>query len=72
MDEFNEVAVSSRKDTKHRRIDELFARLENADTLIAAELSRLGRSTQEVISLVNELLQRNVRVIIIKQNLDVS
>ena len=32
----------------------------------------MGRSTAEVIGLVNELLQRNVRVIVIKQNLDIS
>uniref|UniRef100_E6QH51 Resolvase-like protein n=1 Tax=mine drainage metagenome TaxID=410659 RepID=E6QH51_9ZZZZ len=36
------------------------------------ELSRLGRSTAEVISLVNALAKRNIRVITIKQNLDIS
>lgn len=40
------------------------------DTLIVTELSRLGRSTSEVIALVNELVQRQIRVIILKQNLD--
>ena len=36
------------------------------------ELSRLGRSTAEVISLVNELVDRKVRVIVLKQNLDIN
>jgi hypothetical protein len=37
-----------------------------------AELSRLGRSTAEVIALVNALIQRNIRLITIKQNLDIQ
>lgn len=46
--------------------------LEGADTLIVTELSRLGRSTAEVIGLVNELIKKQVRVIAIKQNLDIK
>ncbi len=40
--------------------------------LIVTELSRLGRSTPEVIELVNELVARSIRVVILKQNLDIS
>ncbi len=46
--------------------------LKEADTLIVTELSRLGRSTPEVIALVHTLVNRNIRVMIIKQNLDMS
>jgi DNA invertase Pin-like site-specific DNA recombinase len=35
------------------RIDELLQILNQTDTLIVTELSRLGRSTAEVIALVN-------------------
>ena len=70
VDEFIEITVSSRKTSKQRRIDELLDKLADSDALIVTELSRLGRSTSEVIALVNELVQRNVRTIIIKQNLD--
>ena len=71
VDEFIEIAVSSRRTSKQRRIDELLEKLNDSDTLIVTELSRLGRSTSEVIALVNGLVERNVRVIIIKQNLDI-
>ena len=64
--------ISSRKTNKQRRINELLERLEEADTLMVTELSRLGRSTSEVIDLVNGLTKRNVRLIICKQNLDIS
>lgn len=72
IDEYVEITVSSRKTSKQRRIDELMKKLTNSDTLIVTELSRLGRSTSEVISLVDELLRQNIRVIIIKQNFDIS
>jgi DNA invertase Pin-like site-specific DNA recombinase len=72
INEFIELTISSRKTTKQRRIDELLEKLDEADTLIVTELSRLGRSTAEIITLVNSLAKRNVRVIIIKQNLDIS
>ncbi len=32
----------------------------------------MGRSTAEIIALVNAMIKRNIRVIIIKQNLDIS
>jgi DNA invertase Pin-like site-specific DNA recombinase len=72
VDEFIEITVSSRKTSKQRRIDEMLARLNGSDVLIVTELSRLGRSTAEVIALVNELIHRDIRVIIIKQNLDIA
>jgi DNA invertase Pin-like site-specific DNA recombinase len=70
VDEFIEITMSSRQTRKQRRIDELVERLSETDTLVVTELSRLGRSTAEVIALVNELIKRNIRVITIKQNLD--
>jgi DNA invertase Pin-like site-specific DNA recombinase len=66
------VTISSRKTSKQRRIDELLQMLNQTDTLIVTELSRLGRSTAEVIALVNALIQRNIRLITIKQNLDIQ
>jgi DNA invertase Pin-like site-specific DNA recombinase len=72
VDEFVEIAISSRKTSKQRRIDELLEKLVDSDTLIVTELSRLGRSTSEVVTLVNELLQCNIRMIVIKQNLDIA
>ena len=72
IDEFMEITISSRKTTKQRRVDELIEKLNPNDTLIVTELSRLGRSTAEVIALVNALVKRTIRVIVLKQNLDIS
>jgi len=70
--DFIQITISSRKTSKDRRIDEMLSTLDNADTLIVTELSRLGRSTAEIIGLVNAMIKRNIRVIAIKQNLDIK
>lgn len=72
VDDFIQMTISSRKNSKERRIDEMLSVLNDADTLIVTELSRLGRSTAEVIGLINELIKKQVRVIAIKQNLDIK
>lgn len=54
VDEFVEITMPSRKTSKQRRIEEVLQMLVDSDTLIVTELSRLGRSTAEVIALVNE------------------
>jgi DNA invertase Pin-like site-specific DNA recombinase len=72
IDDYVEITISSRKTSQQRRIDELLQTLNETDTLIVTELSRLGRSTVEVIALVNALVERNVRVIALKQNLAID
>ena len=72
VNEFISLTMSSRKDSKHRRLDELLEKLHAGDTLIVTELSRLGRSTGEVIMLINELVAHEIRIVILKQNLDIK
>jgi len=72
VDEYIELTISSSKSGKQRRIDEMKEKLLPHDILIITELSRLGRSTTEVVDLINVLIKSQVRVIIIKQHLDFS
>lgn len=65
--DFIQVEISSRKNTKERRIDELLARLNAGDILLVAELSRLGRNMFEVINLINQLSERGVKLIFVRQ-----
>ncbi len=64
-----EIEISSRKDTRARKIDELLEQLNKNDILIVTELSRLGRNTGEVINLIDMILKKGVEVRILKQNL---
>ena len=72
VNEFIQITMSSKETSKNRRIDEMMSTLQVADTLIVTELSRLGRSTSEIIDLVNNMVQKQIRVIIIKQKLDIQ
>lgn len=69
IENFIAISISSNKGRRDRRIDELLAQLNGGDTLLVTELSRLGRSTGEVIALIDELIGNDIRVVIIKQNL---
>ncbi len=67
VDDFINIEISSRKGTKERRIDELLAKLNDGDTLLVAELSRLGRNMFEVINIINQLSENGVEVIFVRQ-----
>ena len=65
--EFVRVEISSQKSLRERRIEELLAMLEAGDTIIVAELSRLGRNMLETLNLVNALLEKGVKLIFVRQ-----
>jgi len=67
IDEFIEVEISSRKSEKLRKITELKVKLQKNDTLIVAELSRLGRNMMDVMNLIQELSDNGVKLIFIRQ-----
>ena len=69
IDETIEVEISSRKDSRERKIDELLSKVKENDIVIVTELSRLGRNTGEVIILIDTLIKKKVEVRILKQNL---
>jgi DNA invertase Pin-like site-specific DNA recombinase len=72
IDDFIEISISSRKNRRDRRIEELLEKLTPGDTLVVTELSRLGRSTGEVISLIDELVACGITILILKQNLTLN
>jgi len=67
--EFIEVKMSSRKKDEDRKIDELFETLQADDHLIVSELSRIGRSVVNVVTIVNQLIALGVNLHILKEQL---
>ena len=67
--EFIEVKMSSRKKDEDRKIDELFETLQTGDHLIVSELSRIGRSVVNVVTIVNQLIALGVNLHILKEQL---
>ena len=69
IDDFMELRVSSRRSPKERQLDVLLTRLEPGDTLIVSELSRMGRSVGEIITIVNTLMKQRIQVVAIKEGI---
>jgi DNA invertase Pin-like site-specific DNA recombinase len=65
--EFIEIEISSQKDTKARRIDELQAKLQSGDLLLVTELSQLGRNMLETLNIIHELRESGVNMVFVRQ-----
>lgn len=72
VDKWLELEMSTQRSSKERRIDELMTELNPDDRLVVSELSRLGRSTGEVIQLVKQLATQKIEFIAIKQSLRIN
>lgn len=69
IDETIEAYISSRKSPEARKITDLIDKLHAGDVLICSELSRLGRSLAETLQLVEQIKNKQVKLILIKNNL---
>ena len=72
IDEFVTAKVSSQKSMKRRRISDLLTILQPTDVLLVSELSRLGRSVGQIISIVEKLIAKSVRLVAIKEGIDLA
>ena len=72
VDDWIRVQMSSRKTTKQRQVDKLVSALQKGDILVLAELSRLARSVGQIAMLVEKLLGNGVRIICIKEDMDLN
>lgn len=72
VDEWVEETVSGRKPVAERQLGQLLERLTAEDVLIVAEISRLGRSIMEVMSLLHRLIERQVRVYSCKEGFELA
>lgn len=66
--EFIEETISTRIALEKRKIWELIRLLKEDDVLVVSELSRLGRSTMEVMTIFKYLAEKNISTHIIKGN----
>ena len=72
IDDFIELEIPAKKTIDKERISEILDRLDEGDLFIVSELSRLGRSTAQVIMIVNRLVEKKVRFIAVKQDIDIK
>ena len=68
IDEWVEETISSRKPLAKRKLGLLLASMKEGDVLITPEISRIGRSLLEVMSILQTCLEKNCQVWTIKEN----
>lgn len=70
IDRYIEETTSGMKDVDKRKLGELLKRMKKNDTLIASEISRLGRRLLEVMSILDNLIKRKIKVITVKEGFE--
>ncbi len=72
IDSWFEETVSGTKKISDRKLGELINQLSKNDKLIVTELSRLGRSLLEVMSILHTLMEKNVQVYTTKERYELG
>lgn len=72
IDHWIEIKASTRRTPGERKIDELLKNLKTGDTLIVAELSRIGRSVGQITIIVDQLIKAKIKVLFLKEDLKLS
>lgn len=67
-----EETISSTKKLEQRKLAQLLKDLRKNDVLIISELSRLGRSLMEIMTILNSLMEKNVKVFAIKEGYELG
>ena len=69
IDKIVEIEISSTKNKKERLIDETLSNLTRGDVLIVTKLDRLGRSTVEVLQIIEDIKAKGIILHIIQDGL---
>ena len=72
VDKIIEVELSSQKSKKARLIDNTLSELEKEDILIVTKLDRIGRSTIEVLQIIEDIKNKGIQLHIIKDGIIVD
>src|SRR6266849_5652495 len=72
IDRWIEETVSSTKKLSDRKLGSLIERMHEEDILIVSELSRLGRSLFEVMSILHTLMEKDVKVFTTKERYELG
>ena len=58
IDKWVEETITTKKELEHRKLGELLKALSSDDILICSEISRIGRSLMEVMSILYLLMEK--------------
>ncbi|MFN4149321.1 MAG: recombinase family protein [Candidatus Sericytochromatia bacterium] len=72
IDEFIEETVSGSKPYKERLLGNLIQKLKKDDIILITELSRFGRSLLEIMEIMSQLMQKDVKVYVAKGGMEIG
>jgi DNA invertase Pin-like site-specific DNA recombinase len=72
IDAWIEETISGLKSFKDRNLGELLHKLTKSDMLIVSELSRLGRNLMEVMSILHDCMEKDVKVFTLKEGYELG
>ncbi len=72
IDEWIEETISGTKRVEDRKLGKLLKRMKKGDILIVSELSRLGRNLMEVMSILHDCMERDTKVLTIKEGYELG
>ena len=63
---------SGSADTNKQALEELLAYVRSGDTVVVTKIDRFGRSLSQVLTTIDELTARGIKLVAIEQNIDTS
>ena len=72
IDRWIEETVSATRQLSHRKLGSLLNNMQEGDILLVTELSRLGRSLWEVMSILHTLMEKEVKVFTTKERYELG
>ena len=72
IDRWIEETVSATRQLSHRKLGSLLNHMQEGDILLVTELSRLGRSLLEVMSILHTLMEKEVKVFTTKERYELG
>src|SRR3954466_908696 len=72
IDRWIEETISATKNLSHRKLGQLLTTMQEGDILIVTEVSRLGRSIMEVMSILHTLMEKEVKVFTTKERYELG
>jgi putative DNA-invertase from lambdoid prophage Rac len=72
IDQWVEETASGVKSVKDRKVGVLLTRMEKGDIFLVSELSRLGRNLMEVMSILHDCMEKDVKVFAIKEGYELG
>ena len=72
IDTWIEETISATKSIQDRKLGQVLLQMKENDLLLVSELSRLGRNLMEVMSILHQCMERNIKVVTLKEGYELG